>query len=223
MRRLVLLLCLLTALGPALGAAARAESLAVLIEEKARESYGPELPDSGEFDIAVQGGEAGDAVMLSAYWMDTATGQFVANAVRPDGQVNRVAGLAMLTMPVPVPTRRLMPDAILTEADIETIRLPHGRVGAFAVTDAQALVGLQVRRVLTKGRPIMQQSVMQPLVIDRGDRVSIRFADGKLKLTAPGRALADAHRGQQVKIVNLVSNTSIVGIAVGEGEVEVRK
>ncbi|SFP65858.1 flagellar basal body P-ring formation chaperone FlgA [Tranquillimonas alkanivorans] len=217
MRRLITLLTALL-LCPAL---AGAEALNVLIEEKARESYGTGLPDTGEFEITVQGGGDLDAVMLSAFWMDTSTGQFVANAVLPEGDVRRISGLALLTVPVPVPLRRIMPDEILSEADLKVVRLPHGRVGAFAVTGMDDLVGMQVRRVLSQGRPVMAQSVMQPLVIDRGDRVAIRFRDGRLELSAPGRALADAHRGQEVKIVNLVSNTSLVGIATGEGVVEV--
>lgn len=197
-----------------------AEDLSVLVEEKARETFGPTLPDTGEFEITFQG-EIDEAVMLAGFWMDMGTGQFVTDAVLPDGQTRRIAGLALVTVPVPVPVRNVMPDEILTEADLKVVRLPHGRVGAFAVTDTEDLVGMQVRRVLTQGRPIMTQSVIEPLVIDRGDLVSIRFRDGPLELSAPGRALADAHRGQPVKIVNLVSNASVVGIATEKGLVEV--
>ncbi|MGR3756488.1 MAG: flagellar basal body P-ring formation chaperone FlgA [Tranquillimonas sp.] len=199
-----------------------AEVLSVLVEEKARETFGATLPDAGEFEITLQGDPETEAIMLSAFWMDASTGQFVANAVLPDGSTQRIAGLALLTVPVPVPVRNLMPDEILTEADLEVVRLASGRVGAFAVLDSAALVGMQVRRLLSKGRPIMSQSVIEPLVIDRGDLVSIRFRDGALELSAPGRALADAHLGQPVKIVNLVSNASVVGVAAGKGLVEVR-
>jgi flagella basal body P-ring formation protein FlgA len=64
---------------------------------------------------------------------------------------------------------------------------------------------------------------MAPLVIDRGERVRIRFQDGALVLTAPGRALGDAAAGDTVRVVNLVSNLSLVGTARADGIVEVSR
>jgi flagella basal body P-ring formation protein FlgA len=218
MRRL-LLSCAL-ALLPGL---AGAEALDVLIEERARAEFGPTLPDGGEFQITAKAGGLEEAVMLSAFWMDKATGQFVANAVTEGGDLHRITGLALLTVPVPVPVRRLLPEEIITEADLRVLRLPHGRVGSFAVTRPEDLVGMQVRSLLAQGRPVMAQAVQPPRIIDRGDKVAIRYSDGLLELTAPGRALTDAHRGQEVKIVNLVSNTPVVGIATAEGLVEVSR
>ncbi|PYE84370.1 flagellar basal body P-ring formation chaperone FlgA [Pseudoroseicyclus aestuarii] len=203
--------------------AARAELLEVLVEERARDRLGAALPQTAAFDIALQTEETLDAVMLAEFWMDESTGQFVADAVLPGGTVQRVTGLALVTVPVPVPTRRLLPEEIIAEADLQTLRLPLGRVGAFAVTDPEALVGKQVRRVLVQGRPVMTQSVIEPLVIGRGDRVSIRYSDGLLELTAPGRAMSDAHRGQDLRVVNLVSNASLTAIAVSDGLVEITR
>ncbi|KAF0674649.1 flagellar basal body P-ring formation chaperone FlgA [Profundibacterium mesophilum] len=199
---------------------AGAELLHVLVEERAMAEFGAEFPANGQVKVHVQG-DPGEAHLLSAFWMDKATGQFIANAVSPQGAVTRVTGLATVTVPVPVPQRRMMPDEIITAQDLAVIELPLSRVGAYAVSDAQGLVGMQVRSLLAKGRPILNRSVRPPLVIDRGDKVSIRYQDGLLELSAPGRALGDAHRGQEVKIVNLVSNASVIGIATAEGIVEV--
>ncbi|KKL04349.1 hypothetical protein LCGC14_2616940, partial [marine sediment metagenome] len=162
-----------------------------------------------------------EARLLSGFWIDLSTGQFVADAVTDMGEVKRIMGLATVSVPVPVPVRRMMPEEIIDERDLTIVNLPHARVGAFAVTDSAKLVGMEVRSLLAQGRPVMNRAVRQPLVIDRGDRVNIRYSDGLLELSAPGRALGEAHRGQEVKIVNLVSNTSVVGIATAEGTVEV--
>jgi flagella basal body P-ring formation protein FlgA len=147
----------------------------------------------------------------------------VAEVVRESAAVERISGLALVTVPVPVPARRLMPDEIIGEADLVTISLPMGRLNDFSVTDPADLVGQQVRRMLPEGRPVMVQSVMAPLVIDRGERVRIRFDDGAIVLTAPGRALNDAASGDTVRVVNLVSNLSLVGIAQADGTVEVTR
>ena len=204
-----------------LGFSAGAEPARELVIEKARETYGAELPEGAEFRVSFQRGEGVDALMLSAFWMDKSTGQFLANAVTESGTIERFQGLAVLSVKVPVPTRRLLPGEILKASDIQIIDMPYARISAFAEIDETKLIGKEVRRVLTQGRPIMVQSVMEPLVITRGDRVSIRYSDGRLALTAPGRAMEDAHREQELSIVNLVSNNLVTGIARAEGVVEI--
>lgn len=202
---------------------AGAVPLEVLIDEKARESAGPAMPPRGRFDITIHPGAPDTAVLISAWWIDPATGRFIANVVTERGDVRRVNGMAMLIVSVPVPLRRLMPGDIVSESDLGTIDLPAARLGAFTIMDPAELTGMQVRSLLSEGRPVMVQSVMEPVVVGRGDLVTIRYSDGALELSAPGRALGDAHRGQEVRIVNLVSNATVAGIASADGTVEVRR
>ena len=218
MRKFLIILFLAYLIAPA---SVMAEKLDVLIQEKAVEAYGSILPESGNFDIIFQTAGIHDAVVISAFWMDKNTSQFIANAVTQDGVVRRIGGLAILTVQVPVPVRRLMPNEIVMKEDVEIQRMHYSRVGAYAVTDVKDLIGKQVRRLLTKGRPVMTQSVMNERIIDRGDIVEIRYLDGPLKLTATGRALGDAYRGQEIKIVNLIGNITVVGVASGEGLVDI--
>lgn len=205
-------------LAPTLGRAAPIEEL---VEERARLDYADSLPDAGHFDISVKDALEGEAVLLADFWMDVPSGRFLANAVLDTGEVQRIGGLALVSVPVPVPARRLMPDSIIHQDDLVMSALPVGRVGAYVVTDPSEVVGKQVRRHLPAGRPIQQQSIIRPLLIDRGERVDIHFSDGLLALVAPGRALDDAHEGQLVRIVNLISNKTVTGIATADGTVEI--
>ncbi len=204
-----------------LSVAAIAETPEFLIEEQAREKWGPALPENAVIRVRVAEPRPDDAALLSAFWMDTDSGRFLANAVTEDGKVRRIQGLALVAVTLPVPNRRIMPGEIVTAADIAMIELPIRRVGAFSITNPDKLIGMQVRRMLAQGRQVMTQSVIAPLVIDKGDKVSIVYDDGGLVLTAPGRALDDAHMGQELRIVNLVSNASLRAIARKEGIVEV--
>lgn len=203
--------------------AAAAAPLPVLVEERARDHLGPALPERAEFEIGFAGQPPNEAALIAEFWMDPASGRFVANAIDEAGGLHRVSGLAAVMIPLPVPNRRLMPGDIVAAGDLTEIRLPQARLGPYAVIEPAAVIGMQVRRMLPEGRPVMVQSVMQPLVIDRGDQVSIKFSDGAMRLSAPGRALSDAHRGQEVRIVNTSSNTTLTGIAVAEGIVEVSR
>lgn len=217
LRRLVPLICAL-ALAPL---AALAEAPEVLIEEQARQNWGDELPPEARIHVRFSGSRIDEAELISAFWMDRDSGQFLANAVTPEGVTRRLQGRLVAVQALPVPTRRLMPGDLVGVDDVKTVELPVKRVGAYTITDTEKLEGMQVRRMLAAGRPVMTQSVMQPLVIDRGDKVNILYDDGRLVVTAPGRALDDAHRGQELRIVNLVSNKPLQAVARGEGLVEV--
>jgi len=218
MKKLLFSLCLACLAFPITG---NAEKLSVLVQEKAAETYGATLPTSGDFNIIFQTETIQEAVAISAFWMDTNTSQFAANVITQNGTVRRVGGLAVLTVQVPVPVARMMPDSIISAQDIMIQRLPYSRVGAYAATQAKDVIGKQVRRILAKGRPIMTQSIMNQRIIDRGDIVKILYVDGALKVTASGRALSDAYRGQEIKIVNLIGNKTVLGIATDEGLVEI--
>ena len=202
--------------------AAPAETVGALIAEKAAAEAAP-LPEGGRFEVSLETHEPAEAQLVSAFAIDPSTGRFAANVVTADGALRRVYGLAILTVPVPVPTRRILPGEVLSRDDFRMVGLPYARLGAFAVTSLDRLDGLQVRQVLTEGRPVQEQAVSPPQVIGRGARVSIRFISGGMTLTAPGRAITAAEADQVVRVVNLASDRTVTGIARPGGIVEVTR
>lgn len=204
-----------------LPAAAPAETLEALVEERARaqlDGGGPQAEASWRITShpAVE-----DVALLARFWMDQRTGQFIADALLETGEMRRVSGVALAIAHVPVPVRRLMPGELVAEADLAEVEVPLARLPAFAVTDRDTLLGREVRRMLAEGRPVMAQSVMAPRAVTRGQRVTITLRDSGLSLSAPGRALGDAAQGEPVKVVNLATNASVSGLATADGVVEV--
>lgn len=218
LRHLLGSLAAVAAMLPALPAAAA--EIATLVAERATQEFGPGMPEKGAFNVRMADGLPHQGEFIREFWIDRDTGQFIANVITGLGEVRRVWGVAALTQPVPVPVRRLMPDAIVQPEDIEMVDMPWARVNAFAVTEAEALVGMQVRRMLSPGRPVQLQSVQPPIIISRGERVTIQLSYGGLELSAAGKAISDAHLGQEVRVVNLSSNKTIVGVARADGLVE---
>ena len=191
-----------------------------LIEEQFQAEIGAMIPENGSlslrFSPSIQ-----DAVSLRAFWMNPNTGEFVADAFLDDGSVQRVSGFAMIMLKVPVPARQMHPGEIITPDDILEIEIAARRLNAFAITSSAKLEGMEVRRLLVEGKPVMTQSVIPPRLVERGDTVKIIFSDHGLSLSSVGRALADAALGDSVKVVNLSSNKSVVGVAKADGIVEV--
>lgn len=191
-----------------------------LIAERAEQEYGPSMPASGQFTVRLAEGLPTEGEFINEFWIDPKNGQFIANVATNYGDIQRVWGIAILSVPIPVVNRRIQPDEILAPSDIEMIDMPWARVHSFAITDYEELVGMQVRRMLSPGRPVHHQSVIEPIIIARGEKVTIELQYGALKLTAAGKAISDAHLGQEVRVVNLSSNKTIVAIAKGDGLVE---
>ncbi|GAA6209909.1 hypothetical protein NBRC116601_32020 [Cognatishimia sp. WU-CL00825] len=191
-----------------------------LIAERATQEYGPAMPANGRFSIRMDQSLPDSGEYIQEFWIDRDTGQFIANIITDRGGIQRVWGLAVLTVPVPVVNRRIMPNEIIAATDVETIEMPWARVHAFAVTEVAQLQGMQVRRMLSPGRPVHHQSVIPPIVVSRGQRVTIELQHGPLKLSAIGKAIGDAHKGQEVRVVNLASNKTIIAIALSDGVVE---
>ncbi|NDV50768.1 flagellar basal body P-ring formation chaperone FlgA [Salipiger sp. PrR003] len=207
----------------ALGTVAPAAAVTVteLVEERAMEQTGRDIPAGARYSVRLAGSEDADAVVINDWWLDPISGQFLANVVMESGVVQRVGGVVIVTMDVPVPTHRIAAGEILSEGDLEIRSLPSGRVGSYAVLDRNDLIGMQVQRVLMRGRPVQKQSISPPIIIDRGEIVTISYENDGLALTAKGKALASGYKGQDIRVVNLVSNKTLVGVASQEGLVEV--
>ena len=193
-----------------------------LVSERASLDLGEKMPGLGEFEIILSETVPSDAAGIQEFWIDHESGQFIANLISGDGLVRRISGYALLTLPVPVAKRQLMPDDIIKESDLEILRLPWQRVQSFAVLNEDDLIGKQVKHLIVEGRPIQERSIIPPLVISRGDLVKIELTYGPMRLAANGKSIGDAYKGQEVRVVNLSSNKIISGIARSDGTVEVK-
>lgn len=199
---------------------ADAASVSQLVAERSEQEYGAVLPHNGTFDIRVAEGAPNEGEFIREFWMDPDSGQFIANLVTTTGNIRRIQGLAILNVPVPVVTRRIQPEEIVASGDIKMVNMPWARVHAFAITDYEKLNGMQARRMLVPGRPVHTQSVIPPIIVSRGERVTIELQYGPLQLTAKGKAISDAHLGQALRVVNLASNKTITAVARADGIVE---
>lgn len=92
--------------------------------------------------------------------------------------------------------------------------------GGFA--DPRDVIGLEARVNLYPGRPILVRDVGLPTVIERNAVVPLIFRRGGLSILLEGRALGRAGAGEAVRVMNLSSRNTVVGIATETGQVIVR-
>ena len=89
------------------------------------------------------------------------------------------------------------------------------------VLRAEQAIGKEARRVLSAGTALRASDVIEARIVHRGDAVTLRLQSGRLSITAPGKALADAGAGEAVRVVNLATNKTLDARAKATGEVEI--
>ena len=130
-------------------------------------------------------------------------------------------GRAVRIVEVPVLRHRLGAEAVITDGDIEWLRLPAAKLGRSVVTDAADMVGKSPRRALRAGRPVRLGELRAPVLVARNSLVTIHLQSRWMRLTVQGRALEDGAIGQVIRVKNTKSNTVLHAEVAGPSVVAV--
>ncbi|MEE8270334.1 MAG: flagellar basal body P-ring formation chaperone FlgA [Alphaproteobacteria bacterium] len=157
---------------------------------------------------------------------DRATGRFVAALVAPaDGpEVRRlpVSGRAVAVVEIPVLARRLRAGEVIGAGDIGYLEVSADRLSPDTALEPDELIGMSPRRAVAANSPVRLHDLRPPILIDRGDGVTMVLRSGALTISARGRALDRGGRGDLIRVVNVDSNRTIEAEITGPGVVAVR-
>jgi flagellar basal body P-ring formation protein FlgA len=169
--------------------------------------------------------DAPDAVAIDGLAIDQRSGRMSAFVSAPAGDPaamrQRVTGRLIYRADVPVLNRAVAPGAAIAAADLEMLKIRRDHIGPDVVTDAAQLVGKTPRRQLRAGEPIRLADVQLPILVHKGDLVTIVLETSSLQLTAQGKALDDGAKDALVRIENTKSNRVVDAAVTGPGTVGV--
>lgn len=195
--------------------------VSILVEEQLLAAGEQDIPVDGRIELRLPAALPETGARLEGFSFDPRSGMFATRLVTPQGDSIGFRGQALIAVPVYVPVRRIAAGTVLTENDFQTVDIALNTLPAKSLRAPQDIVGMESRRILLQGRPVVEGSISEPLVIERGDKVTIVLSSGGLNLSAPGKSLEDGARGDDVRIVNLTSNVALTATVVKEGLVEV--
>jgi len=115
-------------------------------------------------------------------------------------------------------SRPIRANTIITEDDLVVMTAD---VSGAVKTIAQA-VGLETRKTLYPGRPIMTGDLGPITVVERNQLVQLVFSNGGLMIKTEGRSLGRASLGQRVRVMNIDSKLIVTGIVSSPAIVEVQ-
>ena len=138
-------------------------------------------------------------------------------------QTLKVSGAIHRMIDIPVLRGTMRKGTVIGARDIETISVREDEVRHDMVLSVDELIGLTPRRVVLPGKVIKVNDLEYPLIVERGDFVTMTFNDGGMQLTAKGKALENGAKGDLVRVANSSSSRTVEAIVTAEREVLVKK
>jgi flagella basal body P-ring formation protein FlgA len=123
------------------------------------------------------------------------------------------------TARIVVPAHDIQRGDIIGESDLTYAEVPEGAMAATTVTKFESLTGLQARRMLRAGQGVRPDDVRRPVVVSKGQTVTMTFTAPGVELTAMGRAMSEGGIGDTVTIQNPASFRMVSATVTGAGTV----
>lgn len=166
------------------------------------------------------------ALEVTAFNFDPQNDSFNAVVVSPsaDNPVKRVplSGRIESLVQVPVLKNTLRNGDIIGALDIDYIELPAFKLSNGTLLKEEDIVNMTPRRVTVAGKPLISNDLEQPRMVERGDVITLIFADGPMQLTVKGKSLQTGAVGDTIRVSNTDSNKNLQGIVTAHREVTIR-
>jgi flagellar basal body P-ring formation protein FlgA len=200
--------------------AADAVTAALLDEIRARQPLddGEIQLDNPALRLAVAA-EAADTIGIEGLTLDARTGRFSALISAPandaDAERQRVSGRVFRLLKVPTLNRTVAPGETIRAGDVAFLRLRADRIAGDVVAELGELVGRTPRRPLRAHEPLRAGDIQVPIVVHKGDLVTVFLETPLMRLSAQGKALEDGAMGAAIRIANTKSNRIIDAVVTG--------
>lgn len=106
---------------------------------------------------------------------------------------------------VVVADRLIDKNQILLPQDLRYERMDASKLSPGYFTDIGRVAGLMVRRSLTPGAIVNNRSLEKPVVVKRGNHVTILARVGEIEVRTAGQAMQDGGAGDMIRVQNFVS------------------
>ncbi|MDE0591353.1 flagellar basal body P-ring formation chaperone FlgA [Halocynthiibacter sp. C4] len=93
---------------------------------------------------------------------------------------------------------------------------------ASAIDAATNIAGLEAKTAIYAGQPIQAGSIGAPTVVARNQPVLLIYSQGGIFIATEARALGRGGAGDAIKVMNLASRSTVLGVVQTDGSVKVK-
>lgn len=123
------------------------------------------------------------------------------------------------TVRIVVPAHDITRGDTIGENDLTYATVDGASLMSGVPTRMEEVKGMQARRMLAAGQPFRSDDVRRPIVITKGQTVTMEFDAPGVQLTAMGRAMSEGGVGDTVTVQNPASYRMISAIVTAPGTV----
>ena len=123
------------------------------------------------------------------------------------------------TVRIVVPAHDIARGDTISENDLTYATVDGASLMSGVPTRMDEVKGMQARRMLSAGQPFRGDDVRRPIVITKGQTVTMVFDAPGVQLTAMGRAMSEGGVGDTVTVQNPASYRMISAIVTAPGTV----
>ncbi len=179
------------------------------------------LKVSNPYGDLILNSEYSDLLTITSFDYNHRKNRFKADVKTADGQARSFSGVVEKIVNIPVLNSKLRSGDIISKNDITWIEVAEASLSSDTVTSIDEIIGLTPRRYIYADGLIKKSEVQAPIIVKKGEQVTMSLASGKLNVTAKGRALDNGAKGDTIRILNKSSNRIIEAKVVNPQEVEV--
>ncbi len=176
-------------------------------------SIGFSVPEMAEKTVAVE-----------KLTYDAAAGTFralVAAAAAP-GVKKEISGHYYPISQIPVLRTPLRPGDVISANDIDYVDMLSTSISSSMITEASGLIGKTPRRGIVAMKPLTMADVQQPVIVKKGDLVTMVLKNNALSLTVQGRAMDNGAEGDAIRVMNPSSKQVIDAVVTGAETVNIK-
>jgi flagella basal body P-ring formation protein FlgA len=123
------------------------------------------------------------------------------------------------TVRIVVPAHDIARGDTIGETDLTYATVDGAALMSGVPTKMPEVLGMQARRVLAAGQPFRGDDVRRPIVVIKGQTVTMQFAAPGVELNAMGRAMSEGGIGDTVTVQNPASFRMVSATVVAPGVV----
>jgi flagella basal body P-ring formation protein FlgA len=123
------------------------------------------------------------------------------------------------TVRIVVPAHDIARGDVIADSDLTYSTVDGSALMSGVPTKIEEVTGQQARRTLSAGQPFRGDDVRHPVVVSKGQTVTMQFDAPGVQLTAMGRAMSEGGVGDTVTVQNPASFRMIAAVVISPGTV----
>ena len=164
---------------------------------------------------SVDGWQIANLVYNPAQQSFQATLSFINDLGNPE--YTSISGAAYPVVSVPALSHDLLAGEPVTRNDITSVEIPFSRLGSTLITSPDALLGQVARRNLLPNAPLFVFDLAKPILVKKGELLTITFEIPGIQLSAQAQATSNAAKGDTITVMNTTSKRMIEARITGPG------